>query len=296
MNRRFYTFFITCSKTGKVRRVRIPFYAVYVLATLAVVGGATVFAAVTSYTRMLLKVTKYNALRQSQGQLRQQYQRLQTEVKNSNERLSSLQSLASEVAMTYGIARMPDTPFGLSAEPSEPLSSYQLSLEQFQFLIRNATAIALPGNGLNTLSMSEALAGRVAYLPSLWPVIGRITGSFGERLDPFNGEGSFHPGVDIAGRYGEPVRATGDGVVVVAERRRGYGRVVVIDHGFGVTTWYAHLSAFDTQVGARVVRGEVIGFLGESGRATAPHVHYEVRIYNTPVNPLRYLRSSSRGD
>jgi murein DD-endopeptidase MepM/ murein hydrolase activator NlpD len=279
-----------------VRQIRVPFYAVQVLAVLALVGGVTVFAAVSSYTRMLLKVTKYNALRRSETQLREQYKRLETEVKNSNERLSSLQSLASEVAMTYGVARMPDTPFSLSAPANQPESAYQLSLEQFQFLMRNATAIALSGNELRTMSISEALAGRAGNLPSLWPVIGRITGSFGERLDPFNGEGSFHPGVDIAGKYGEPVRAAGDGVVIVAERRHGYGRVVVIDHGFGVTTWYAHLSAFDTQVGARVVRGEVIGFLGESGRATAPHVHYEVRIYNTPVNPWRYLHSSSRGD
>jgi Peptidase family M23 len=294
VNRRVYTFFIACSKTGRVRRVRIPFYAVHVLAALALVGGVTVFAALNSYTRMLWKVTRYNALRRDESQLRQQNQRLQAEVKSSNERLSSLQSLATEVAMTYGIVRAPDTPFGVSTPQGEPSISYQASLDQFRFLMKNATAVALAGSGLRLVP--GMLAANAGYLPSLWPVIGRITGSFGERLDPFSGEGSFHTGVDIAGRYGESVRAAADGVVIVAERRHGYGRLVVIDHGFGVTTWYAHLSAYDTRVGARVVRGEVIGFLGESGRATAPHVHYEVRIDDTPVNPWRYLRSSSRGD
>jgi murein DD-endopeptidase MepM/ murein hydrolase activator NlpD len=277
-----------------VRRVRVPFYAVHVLAALAVVGGVTVFAAVSSYTRMLWKVTSYNALRRDESQLRHQNQQLQAEVKNSHAQLSSLQSLATEVAMTYGIVRAPDTPFVISTPQSAPPNSYQASLDQFRFLMKNATAIALSGSGLRLVP--GMLAGSASFLPSLWPVIGRITGSFGERLDPFSGEGSFHTGVDIAGRYGEPVRAAADGMVIVAERRHGYGRMVVIDHGFGVTTWYAHLSAYDTRVGARVVRGEVIGFLGESGRATAPHVHYEVRIDDTPVNPWPYLRSSSRGD
>jgi len=277
-----------------VRRVRVPFYAVHILAVLAAVGGVTVFAAVSSYTRMLWKVTRYNALRQNESQLRQQNQRLETEVKNSYEKLSSLQSLAGEVAMTYGFVRSPDTPFGVSTPQGGRRSSYQESLDQFNFLVKNATAVALSGNGLRM--MPGTLAGNVSYLPSLWPVLGRITASFGERLDPFSGEGTFHTGVDIAGAYGEPVRAAADGMVIGAERRHGYGRLVIIDHGFGVTTWYAHLSAYDTHVGARVVRGEVIGFLGESGRATAPHVHYEVRIYDTPVNPWRYLRSGSQGD
>jgi murein DD-endopeptidase MepM/ murein hydrolase activator NlpD len=77
------------------------------------------------------------------------------------------------------------------------------------------------------------------------------------------------------------------------DRRAGYGRLVIIDHGFGVSTWYGHLSAFNTQVGTHVKRGDVIGYEGASGRSTGPHLHYEVRLYNTPVNPWRYLRASS---
>jgi murein DD-endopeptidase MepM/ murein hydrolase activator NlpD len=89
------------------------------------------------------------------------------------------------------------------------------------------------------------------------------------------------------------VRATADGVVLVMEQRAGYGRLVVIDHGFGVTTWYGHLSGFQTHQGTRVKRGDVIGFEGDSGRSTGPHLHYEVRIYNTPVNPWRYLSTAA---
>jgi murein DD-endopeptidase MepM/ murein hydrolase activator NlpD len=127
-------------------------------------------------------------------------------------------------------------------------------------------------------------------------VLGHITDSFGERLDPFSGEGAFHTGVDVASDYGAPVHATADGIITIGENHAGYGRLVVIDHGFGITTWYAHLSSFSAVPGARVKRGEVIGYTGISGRSTGPHVHYEVRMNNAPINPWRYMRSTPAGD
>jgi murein DD-endopeptidase MepM/ murein hydrolase activator NlpD len=112
-------------------------------------------------------------------------------------------------------------------------------------------------------------------------------------LDPFNGEGAFHTGVDVASDYGAPVHATADGVVTIAENHSGYGRLVVLDHGFGISTWYAHLSSFSAVPGTRVKRGEVIGYTGISGRSTGPHVHYEVRVNNAPVNPWRYMKGTT---
>ena len=294
MGRKSYTFFVASSDAGRVQKVRVPFYVVHLLSILALVGCATVFAAVSSYTRMLWKVANYNALRRDQDRLKKQYRQLQSEVKDTNQRLSSLESLASEVAVTYGIIRLHDTPFQSSDALTEPQQVYEHTVDQFNFLVKNANAGAMPVGGLRLLS--GPMPGGAAYVPSLWPVMGRITGSFGERLDPFSGEGAFHTGVDIASNYGEPVHATAEGVVIAAESREGYGRLVVIDHGFGYSTLYAHLSAFDTRIGVQVSRGEVIGYAGVSGRATAPHVHYEVRIYNTPVNPWRYLRGRSGAD
>jgi murein DD-endopeptidase MepM/ murein hydrolase activator NlpD len=92
------------------------------------------------------------------------------------------------------------------------------------------------------------------------------------------------------------VRVTADGVVVEAADRAGYGRLVVVDHGFGVTTWYGHLSSFSVIPGEQVKRGDAIGNVGVSGRTTGPHVHYEVRINNAPVNPMRYLRQAVSAD
>jgi murein DD-endopeptidase MepM/ murein hydrolase activator NlpD len=126
-------------------------------------------------------------------------------------------------------------------------------------------------------------------IPPLWPVVGQITGRFGERLDPFSGEGAFHTGLDITTHYGDAILATEQGVVVEAQWRKGYGRLLVIDHGSGVTTWYGHLSAFNTVPGAQVRAGDIIGYEGRSGRSTGPHLHYEVRLYNRPMNPYSYL-------
>jgi len=132
----------------------------------------------------------------------------------------------------------------------------------------------------------------VVGAPSLWPVMGPITSSFGQRDDPFNGEGAFHTGVDISATFGTPVRAAADGVITTASMASGYGREIVVDHGNGIETLYGHLSGFAITTGEQVRRGQVIGYVGMSGRATAPHLHYEVRIHNTPVNPHRYLQET----
>ena len=291
MKGKYYTFFIASSAAGGMRRLRVPFYVLHLLTILAAVGGITVIAGMGSYSRMLWKATSYNSLRREQDNLKQQYRQLQSEVKDTNQRLNSLQSLAGEVAMAYGITRFRQTPFGLTEVASEPYSEFQQSIDEFSYLEKNSTAVALSSNGLRLLPAPQLSS--LGVVPSLWPVVGEITGHFGERLDPFSGEGAFHAGIDIASHYGDEVRATADGVVVGMDRRAGYGRLVIIDHGFGVSTWYGHLSAFNTQVGTHVKRGDIVGYEGASGRSTGPHLHYEVRLYNTPVNPWRYLRASS---
>lgn len=277
-----------------MRRMRIPHYALHLVAALALVGTITVLAAVGTYSRLLWKVTAYNSLLKDQHALTQQYHDLQTQVKDANQRLNSLQSLASEVAVAYGLTRVPDTPFSLTNTSTESDTAYKDTVDQFNFLEQNASAVVLASTGVLRLLPGLKLA-NATFIPSLWPVMGRITSRFGERLDPFGGEGEFHRGLDIASHYGDDVRAAADGVVVWVGTREGYGRVVIIDHGFGLTTWYAHLSAYDTQEGMRVKRGDVIAQEGDSGRATAPHLHFEVRMNNAPVNPWRYLHQVDTG-
>ncbi len=288
-----YTFYIA-STPGQLRKLVVPAYLLYSLAVLALIGVIAVTFSVGSYSRMLWKVGNYNALRHDQESLKKQYRELQTTVKDTNQRLDSLQSLATEVAMTYGVMRYHPAAFDQMDAAATPEDAFDRSVEQYSFLKRNAAAIAVSAGGLRLMPAS-AFADST-YTPSIWPVLGRITDGFGERLDPFSGEGAFHTGVDVGADYGAPVHVTADGMVLDAGQHSGYGRVVIVDHGFGITTWYAHLSSYAVIAGTRVKRGEVIGYTGISGRSTGPHVHYEVRVNNAPVNPRHYMKSNPAAD
>jgi murein DD-endopeptidase MepM/ murein hydrolase activator NlpD len=125
--------------------------------------------------------------------------------------------------------------------------------------------------------------------PSIWPVPGWLSSPYGNRRDPFTGGADFHPGLDISADYGQPVKATADGTIVVAERSGSYGNLVEIDHGYGIVTRYGHLSRFGAVAGQQVHRGDVIGYVGSTGRSTSAHLHYEILLNGKLTNPLKLL-------
>ena len=125
--------------------------------------------------------------------------------------------------------------------------------------------------------------------PSVWPVAGWLTSSYGTRRDPITRGADFHPGLDISADYGQPVLATGDARVDIAGPNGAYGNMVMLDHGFGIVTRYGHLSRFNVRVGEQVKRGHVIGFVGSTGRATGAHLHYEIWMNGRLTNPMTLL-------
>jgi hypothetical protein len=132
----------------------------------------------------------------------------------------------------------------------------------------------------------QALA---AATPSIWPVPGWLSSGYGNRRDPFTGDPDFHPGLDISADYGQPVHATADGIITSAAVNGSYGNLVVIDHGYGITTRYGHLSRFAVMSGQQIHRGDVVGYVGSTGRSTSPHLHYEILVNGRLTNPLRLL-------
>jgi len=129
----------------------------------------------------------------------------------------------------------------------------------------------------------------LASTPSIWPTRGWVTSDFGTRLDPYSAERKMHQGMDIATPHGQPVQTPSDGSVVFIGTEGGYGKVLVIDHGYGVKTRYGHLSEIDVHLGDRVNRGDKVASVGNTGRSTGPHLHYEVRVNGIPENPRKFI-------
>lgn len=293
MEKKFYTFLIFPGAHGKLRSIRLPFYAVHFVLVFSVVGLLTVVALSTSYARMLLKVANYNSVRSDREALRVQYRVLENTVTQTNAKLGSLQSLASDVAFSYGFGpsrrmSLPQSVLAMAIEGNSGLESgFNASL--YAFRLMKAAASSSPHNAaIQSLISNPPLDS--ANIPSMWPVRGIVTGGFGERVDPLNGEGAFHSGMDISAPVGTSVYAPADGIVFASGQDSGYGNAVLIDHGFGITTKYGHMSRVDVVIGQEVKRGQLIGAVGETGRTTGPHLHYEVHVHETPVNPAKYLR------
>lgn len=308
MRRRYYILFVARDEDGRVRKIPLPLHYAYGFVAAALVGAFTIVGLAGSYTRMLLKTESFNQVRQERETLRKNYKQMAQIAHDRDVQVASLGALASEVTALYGLrqnrltahpaeaargAAAAPTPPSLAATDEAGAQNVKFSLDQFYALRTQA----MSGRVTRAIEggLSPSFTGDwtvLADAPSLWPIEGRVTSSFGEREDPINGEGAFHAGIDIAAPYGSAVRAAAEGDVIATRYATGYGREITIDHGHDVETVYGHLSAMIVVPGQHVARGQVIGYVGESGRATGPHLHYEVRLHLVPVNPHKYLRVS----
>ncbi len=296
MRKRYYILFVSRDDEGQLRKIPIPLHYAYVFVMGAFIGMLSITGMAGSYTRMLLKTVSFNKVRQEKEQLKDRYSKLEKVAQDKEVQVASLGSLASEVSTLYGLKG--ESPIARTAD-ADTLADDAVakSLDQFSALRYTAMSgaatigISMAGvSGRQRLTTADWL--RISQAPNVWPVEGRITGSFGERIDPFNGEGAFHRGVDISTSYGTPIIAPADGEIIYCAPYSGYGKLIEIDHGHGFITRYGHMSAFAVTNGQSVHRGDIIGYVGLSGRSTGPHLHYEVWVNNTPVNPYKYLRNT----
>jgi murein DD-endopeptidase MepM/ murein hydrolase activator NlpD len=307
LRKRYYILFVARDEDGRIRKIPLPLHYAYGFVAAALVGAFTIVGLAGSYTRMLLKTESFNQVRQDRENLRKDYKQMAQIAHDRDVQVASLGALANEVASLYGLkqSKLVANKAQAASEASAPTPSIialsddvnqqqvKLSIDQFYAL----RAQALSGRVSRALEsgLTPGFAGdwtQLADAPSMWPIEGPVTSSFGEREDPFNGEGAFHSGIDISAPDGTPVRATADGEVSDANMGAGYGREVVLNHGHDVLTIYGHLSAIAVLPGQHVKQGQVVGYVGQSGRSTGPHLHYEVRVHNVPVNPHKYLRTT----
>ncbi len=283
MKQDYFIVVLAHSLHGRLRRVHIPHQFLYSALGAVAALLLVLFGVAGSYARMAVKVSNYNSLQHEAETLRQRYDNLQKKVRQTNEQLASLQSLADEVTTAYGVRKtLAGSPDLIAEAPLAPTMGETLA--EYNYL--RTTNLASRSTNIFTRT-------NVNVLPASWPINGRLMGGYGQRSDPFSGEGAMHTGIDISAPVGTPVKATGDGIILHANWNGGYGRCVIIDHGNGYQTWYAHLSRMDVMEGQAIRQGEVVGRVGTTGRSTGAHLHYEVRIHSTPVNPYRFMQRSA---
>ena len=283
MKQDYFILDLAHSLHGRLQRVHISHKFVYSAVGCFAALFLVMFGVVGSYARMALKVANYNSLQHEAQLLRTRYDNLQQKVKQTNQQLASLQVLAEEVGNAYGMKKqLAGSPDLIAEAPLVPTLGQ--SLDAYSYL----RTTNLAGRSRNLFARGDA-----NVLPAGWPINGRLMSGFGHRMDPFSGEGAMHTGIDISAPMGTGVKATGDGIVMYANWNSGYGRCVIVDHGNGYQTLYGHLSQIGVIEGEEVRQGEIVGRVGTSGRATGPHLHYEVHIHSTPVNPYRFMSQAT---
>ena len=296
MDKKVYTFLFLPGLQRRVIKFEISRYMVCFSVAIAAILVVIFGVLSVTYVRMLMKVSDYNSLRAGGESLKSKYVTLLSEVNDTNDKLDSIQSLAWDVTASYTSARhrkgqLAGHNTNLAAEFLSRASSRYATTFQALKILKSST-LTEPADIIKSLLAANRNLPELPSKPSIWPVRGYVTSHFGKRIDPFLGEGMFHPGTDIYAPPGSVVISPGDGLVVFTGPRSGYGNAIVVSHGYGINTKMAHLSKITVTIGQEVRRGQTLGYVGSSGRTTGPHLHYEVWINEIPVNPAKYL---SRG-
>ena len=240
------------------------------------------------YFNSLSQNYELSKLRRENHELQSANEQFSKSVESLRTQLRTVEDKTRKLAIIAGISTLDETSQGGvgGLAPSNELGTnpYRDDVDKMSFRSRRLE------KDLSVLEQKfVAQSQLLSCTPSIAPVRGILTDGFGGRSDPFTGEQGTHNAVDISSAVGQAVRAPADGIVVKAEWANGYGNVIYIAHGYGFSTRYGHLSGYAVKPGQRVQRGDVIGYVGSTGRSTGPHLHYEVRLNNNPVNPLEYI-------
>ena len=298
LKKRLYTFIVAPSHAdAKLWRFSIPYPALLALGSLALAMAIGAGTALYHYGRLLVKVADYNHLLAENDSFRSENHNYRIQTAQLGEKIDFLDTLSRKLMIYSGMNsdKSVGGVGGVSRDSfARPLPASEGTLKSIDKYNKSLSTLEQRYWGLEEYVSNKTLIESIT--PSLWPVKGYVTAAFGRREDPFTeSRTEAHTGVDISAPYGSHVEASGDGVVIFAGSREGYGNIVVIDHKFGVLTRYAHLSRINVQVGQRVLRRDTIGYVGASGRATGPHLHFELWILDHPVNPLRYISQTRQG-
>lgn len=271
---------------AKFRKWRLSTLQVgLILATLAFFTVGGMFSA-AAYFNTSFDRGELDQVRAENASLRSVNQGFESSIRELEDQVNDYQQRIHKLAIVAGLTELsPDTEAGIGGtDPQDTDAGMGDQLTSLEGMLAEMNS----GMQLLERKLDERHL-RISATPAVTPVRGLLTSGFGYRSDPFTGKRAFHRGIDIVAPAGKEVYATGDGVITRSGRSQGLGKAVFISHGFGMVTRYGHMSKIIAQVGQQVHRGDVIGLVGSSGRATGTHVHYEVYVDGRAVNPLGYV-------
>jgi murein DD-endopeptidase MepM/ murein hydrolase activator NlpD len=290
MANEFYTLIVVPHAKARFRKFQVSVRLTrWFLAAIGVLA-ATFVGILAHYTWIAVEVTEVRRLRTENLALATKAKAYEENAGQLQAKVLQLQGIVTKLGIMAGVEQtLPDASIGgvgglsraETTPPSVDIASTLQSLDE--------TVGTLSEKSAHLEAYFKDQRELLASTPSIWPLRGYLSERFGNRTDPFTGLRDFHPGIDISVPRGTRVLAPADGVVVFCGAKSGYGNALVIDHGFGVVTRYGHLDGFNVRPGQRVRRGDVVAFSGNTGRSTAPHLHYEVWVHDQARNPIEYI-------
>ncbi len=287
MYKRYSTIIFVPHARAKFRKLKVSHRLLFSM--LSLVTSSLCLSAFFSiqYFTALSQTHELSKLRSENRDLQVANEQFSKSVESLRGKLHTVEDRTRKLAIIAGITTLDETSVGGTGgarQEEANASPFRDEIDKMSFRSNRVE------KDLSVLEQKfTAQAELLSATPSIAPVRGILTDGFGGRSDPFTGEPGDHNAVDISSAMGQPIRSPADGIVVKAEWANGYGNVIYVSHGYGYSTRYGHLSAFNSKPGQKVKRGEVIGYVGSTGRSTGPHLHYEVRLNNNPMNPLEYI-------
>jgi len=280
---RFYAFIIARTSRSRARIRRVCVHKRWL--KLSALGLFAVMCGLAYGFYGLTQQANHLRIEHENARLRAENEEQRQQLQNLNNRVEAVEDTSRKLAAEVPGAQPEDPSAHGQGGPARPVDSAAalLALESKTAKLERE------------MRMYEAFLRQHGMIPSIWPVVGKLESGVGGRRNPFGGRGfEYHEGQDIDAARGTPVQVAATGRVTIAGWQRGYGNVVYVDHGAGLSTRYGHLSEIDVNIGQTVTRGQRIGLVGSTGRSTGPHLHYEVRINNQPVDPRPYLPGAEK--
>lgn len=295
MAKKFFSLIIVPHNRGKFKTITLSEKKVKILIMVLTLLFTALTVFLIDYFSMNVTRQKYRELFDENSRQKQAIAKYKVSLNKLKADIDDFESYAKKINVMAGL-KSPEVlkevgvgggDRGSGQELSSSNYSPDVGLNRAQRISRKADGI---DKNLNTLvRFFEEQTAKLASTPTIWPTTGWLVSAYGSRTDPFTGKKAFHYGMDIASSFGNPIVATADGFVSHVKREKIGGNTVIVSHGGGFTTVYCHLSKYAVKAGQRVKRWDVIGYIGQTGKALGPHVHYEVRRNGKAVNPYKYI-------